>query len=71
MTLANAFIKSHLNYCKFYQGLPRYSIHRLQKKNKNSVAHIVTSYSHFSHITPILKSLHWLPVKYHVTFKLS
>ena len=40
-------------------------------KSKNSIAHIVTHTSHSSHITPLLKSLHWLPVKYRINFKQS
>ena len=31
---------------------------------------VVTRNSHESHIKPILKSLHWLPVKYRINFKL-
>ena len=37
---------------------------------QNSVARIVTRTSRSSHITPILKSLHWLPVQYRINFKL-
>ena len=32
ITLANAFVHSHLDYCnRLSYGLPKYSIHRLQK----------------------------------------
>ena len=34
------------------------------------IARIVTNSSHFSHITPILKSLHWLPICYRINFKI-
>ena len=37
---------------------------------QNSVACIVTRTSRSSHITPVLKSLHWLPVQYRINFKL-
>ena len=37
---------------------------------KYSVARIVTHTSRSSHITPLLKSLYWLPVKYRINFKL-
>ena len=40
------------------------------QKVQNSVACIVTCTYRSSHITPILKSLHWLPVKYRINFKL-
>ena len=67
---ANAFIHYRIDYCNspFYD-LPKYSINRLQKL-QNSVARIVTRTSHSSHITPLLKSLHWLPVQYRINFKL-
>ena len=67
---ANAFIHSRIDYCNsLFHGLPKYSINRLQKI-QNSVARIVTRTSRSSHITPILKSLHWLPVQYRINFKL-
>ena len=67
---ANAFIHSCIDYCNsLFYGLPKYSINRLQKI-QNSVARIVTRTSRSSHITPILKSLHWLPVQYRINFKL-
>ena len=33
-------------------------------------ASIVSNSSRFSHITPTLKSLHWLPIFYYVNFKI-
>ena len=67
---ANAFIHSRIDYCNsLFYGLPKYSINRLQKI-QNSVARIVTRTSRSSHITPVLKSLHWLPVQYRINFKL-
>ena len=50
-------------------GLPKYFNNSVQKI-RNSVACIVTRTSLSSHITPILKSVLWLPVKYRVNFKL-
>ena len=48
--LANAFVHSRLDFCNsLYYGLPKYSIHRLQKV-QNTVARIVTNFSHFLHI---------------------
>ena len=67
---ANVFIHSRINYCNsLFYGQPKYPINRLQKI-QNSVARIVTRTSRSSHITPILKSLHWLPVQYRINFKL-
>ena len=64
------YINFCIDYCNcLLFGLPMYSLHRLQKV-QNSVARIVTRTSRSSHITPLLKSLHWLPVKYRINFKL-
>ena len=70
ITLANAFVHSHIDFCniRFY-GLFKYSIHHLQKV-QNTVARIVKNLSHFLHVTPALKSLHWLPILYRINFKI-
>ena len=48
--LANAFVHSYLDYCNsLFYGLPKYSIHRLQKI-QNTTARIVTRSSRFTHI---------------------
>ena len=69
-TFANAFIHSHIDYCNsLLCGLPKFSFHRLQKL-QSSVARIVIHTSRSSRVTPLLKSLLWLPVKYRINFKL-
>ena len=61
ITFANVFIHSRIDYCNsLFYSLPKYSINRLQKI-QNSVVRLVTRTSRSSHITPVLKSLHWLP----------
>ena len=77
ITLANAYVHSRLDlFNSLFYGLSKYSIHRLQKvqntvqKVQNTVARIVTNFFLFSHITQTLKSLHWLPVFYHINFKI-
>ena len=42
---------------------------KLQGVN-NCLARVVTKSPRFCHITPLLKSLHWLPVRYRIKFKL-
>ena len=70
ITLANSFIHSRLDYCKsLFYVLPNNSIHHLQKV-QNTAAHIVTRSVRSSHIIPVLKSLHWLPVNYCINFKI-
>ena len=59
-----------LDFCySLFSGLPKYSIHRLQKV-QNTVARIVSNSSRFSYIAPTLKSLYWLPLFYRIDFKI-
>ena len=68
--LANSSIHSHLDYCNsLFYGLPNYSIHCLQKV-QNTAACIITRIARSSHITLVLKSLHWLHVNYCINFKI-
>ena len=46
------------------------SILFVARKKYKTLARIVTRTSRSSHIIPLLKSLHWLPVKYCINFKL-
>ena len=67
---ANAFIHFRIDYCNsLFYGLSKNSINSFQKI-QNSVVCIVTRTSRLSHITLVLKSLHWLPVQYRINFKL-
>ena len=69
-TLANSLVSSTLDYCNsLYNGISQANlnkIHRIQ----NSLARVVTNTSKFEHITPILKRLHWLPIKQRIDYKL-
>ena len=51
-------------------GLPKYQLDRLQLV-MNSAARLVTSTSKYEHITPILGTLHWLPIEQRVSFKIT
>ena len=67
--VANALVSSHLDYCNsLFRSLSSKNITRLQNI-QNCLAHFVSGVSRFSHITPTLKSLHWLPVKQQIIFK--
>jgi hypothetical protein len=61
-TIATALIYSKLDYCNsLLLNLPASSTNRLQFV-LNSAARAVTKTSRFHHITPVLKSLHWLKI---------
>ena len=62
-TLVHAFISSKLDFCNaLLYGLPQSVIDRLQYV-QNCAARLVTRTRSSEHITPVLRRLHWLPVR--------
>ena len=69
--LVHAFVSSRLDYCNaLLIGIPGKSIQRLQYI-QNSAARVLMRVRKHDHITPILKSLHWLPVSLRIEYKVS
>ncbi len=68
-TLIHAFIFSHLDYCNgLLYNLPGYQIAKLQRI-QNMAARLVFRLPKFSHVTPLMVELHWLPVSSRIEFK--
>ena len=66
----NSFVLSRFDYCNaLIYGLPDHLINRLQMV-QNSAARLVVGARRWEHVTPILKSLFWLPVSCRVELKL-
>ena len=66
----HAFINSRQDYCNaLHVGLSQSSISRLQLV-QNAAVRFLTNTSRREHITPVLSSLHWLPVRSRIDFKL-
>ena len=70
-TLTHAFIGSRLDYYNgLYYGISDGLLNRLQSV-QNAAARLVTCLERREHITPVLRQLHWLPVRQRVQFKLA
>jgi len=68
--IIHAFITSRIDYCNsLLHGIPETSLQRLQNI-QNTAARIISKTRKYDHITPVLKSLHWLPVHLRVIFKI-
>lgn len=69
-TIATSIVHSKLDYCNsLYYNLPKASINKLQSI-QNALARAVTKSPKFSHISPILKSLHWLKITERIQYKI-
>ena len=68
--LIHAFVSSRLDYCNsLLSGCPNSSLKNLQLI-QNAAARALTGISKRDHITPVLASLHWLPIKSRIEFKI-
>ena len=69
VSLANALVSSRLDYCNsLFNSLTNRELNRLCSIQK-SLARIVTKTPKSSPITPVLKNLHWLPIRERIEFK--
>ena len=69
-TLVHTFISSKLDFCSaLLYGLHKSVINRLQYA-QNCAARLVTRTRSSEHITPVLRRLHWLPVRQQITYKI-
>jgi hypothetical protein len=70
-TLAHAMVTSRLDYCNsLLFGLAAKDIQKLQRV-QNCLARVLTKSSPLTRSTPLLHSLHWLPVKFRIQFKIN
>jgi len=69
-TIAASSVHSKLDYCNFlYYNFAKSQINRLQQI-QNCLARTVVKAPKSSHITPTLRSLHWLKINEHIEYKL-
>ena len=68
-TLVHAFITSRIDYCNsLLYGLPSNQLAKIQRV-LNASARLVCNAPRFCHITPIMRDLHWLPIRARINFK--
>ena len=69
--LVSAFVLSRMDYCNsLFAGLPDLKLDRLQRI-QNNAARLVLGRRKHDHATPLLKSLHWLPIKARIEYKIA
>ena len=69
-SLVNSLVTSRIDYCNLLlNGIPKTTLNKIQNV-QNIAARLITRISHRSHITPVLKDLHWLPIQYRSLFKI-
>ena len=65
------FVLSRLDYCNLLlAGCPKYLLSKLQKV-QNNAARLIFRTTRSAHVTPMLHSLHWLPIEQRIKYKLS
>ena len=70
LTLVHAFVTSRLDYCySLLYNVPKDQISKLQRV-QNAAARLVMDTGKYSHITPSLHDLHWLPIHARIHFKI-
>ena len=68
--LVHAFVTSKLDINNsLLHGLPDNLLSRLQRV-QNAAARLTVKLPKLSHITPVLKDLHWLPIKRRIQYKI-
>ena len=68
--IIHAFVTSRLDYCNsLLSGCPNSSVRMLQLV-QNAAARLLTRTGRREHISPVLASLHWLPIKFRIEFKI-
>ena len=69
--LTTALVSSRLDYCNsFLYGIADIDLTRLQHV-QNQLARLVTMSPPFTRSIPLLRSLHWLPVRFRILFKIN
>ena len=70
LTVTHSFITARIDYCNgLLYGITEHNINRLQRI-QNCAARLITNTKKYDHITPVLYTLHWLPIRQRVQYKI-
>ena len=69
-TLMHSFVTSRLDsFNSLLYGVPKQQLDKIQRV-QNAAARVISRTKKFDHITPVLMSLHWLPIAERINFKI-
>ena len=68
--MVQALITSRLDWCNSLYGITHELMRRLQSA-QNAAARLITGTRRCDHISPVLRQLHWLPVRQRVSYNLQ
>ena len=69
-TLAQTFVGGRLDYCNSLLYCVSGELLRRLQSVQNAAARFITGTRKYDHITPVLRNLHWLPVRQRIIFKI-
>ena len=70
-TLISAFVLSRLDYCNgLFVNCPAETLDKLQRV-QNNAARLVLRVPRSDHISPHLRTLHWLPIEARISYKIA
>ena len=69
-TLVSALVVPKLDYCNSLLYGAKQSLQAKLQRTQNAAVRVIKKVRKRNHITPHLKDLHWLPVRYRIEFKI-
>ena len=70
-TLVNAFVMNRLDYCNSLCHVINEGLLNKLQHIQNAAARLVTDTRKYDQVTPVLRDLHWLPIRRRIVFKLA
>ncbi len=68
--LIHAFMTSRLDYCNALLGSCSARLINTLQMVQNAAARVLTRTRKYNHFSPVLSTLHWLPIKHRIDFKI-